>query len=332
MPTDATYTDLDLARLSLGLGKSSKNPEKADFIRQLLQPQEFSGGVYVITHALLLNLPYVPCQRIIIDENIEEALTQEYVFNKTQIRALTDYVSQQSRPSIDKLIYNIDNPDGNDVDTSPLAEFLPDLETNILDYIENVPENLWTQGIFNCRRVNSGKAYKGGVRIRVKTPLITDALEDGTPITIFTATPLSAQIREDYGETFKIIKAPLAANKGRVIQFTSIKGARGLNNSRLLPMYREIKKIMQKRYKKPLDHYYLLTFKLAPELQYEVEKMGFKLPRLNGNQIHIDNCAGLDFLKGQQIIMAAKKDLPPDYYLKKYEDITGEVVEHLPMN
>ena len=332
MPTDTEYTDLDLARLSLGLGKSSKNPEKVNFIRQLLQPQEFSGGVYVITHALLLNLPYIPCQRIIIDENIEEALTQEYIFTKPQIRLISDYVPEEVREQVDELIWNIDNPEGNIVDLTPLHKILPALESNINEYIEGVPETMWTEGIFNCRKASEGKVYKNGFRVRIKTPLITDALEDGTPITIFTATPLSAQIREDYGETFKIIKAPLAANKGKVIQFTSIKGARGINNSKLLPMYREIKRIMLKRYHKPLKDYYLLTFKLAPELQCEVEKLGFRLPRLNGNQIHIDNCAGLDFLKGKQIIMAAKKDLPPDYYLKKYEDITGEVVEHLPMN
>lgn len=104
MPTDTEYTDLDLARLSLGLGKSSKNPEKVNFIRQLLQPQEFSGGVYVITHALLLNLPYIPCQRIIIDENIEEALTQEYIFTKPQIRLISDYVPEEVREQVDELI------------------------------------------------------------------------------------------------------------------------------------------------------------------------------------------------------------------------------------
>lgn len=331
MPTDAEYTDMDLARLNLGLGRESKNLEKAEFIEHLMRSADNDGeGVFVITHALLLNLPYIPNDRIIIDENIEEALVKEYVFTKAQLRSMTDYVKPKNRPLIDKLIEAIDRKKG-EIDITPLHTLLPDFEKNIAQYIDEVPKSTQPAGIFNTYLTSTGKICKEGIRVRVKTPLIQSAIKNRTLITIFTATPLSTLLKQDFDSVFEVVEAPLVRNKGKIVQFKSITGARGINNSRLIPMYKEIKSIMERRYDKPLNQYYLLTFKLSDDLQRQVEELGFKLPRIKDKQIHLDNCAGLDFLKGKEVIVAGKKDLPPDYYLKRYEDIKGEVVDHLPM-
>ena len=332
-PTEFEYTDMDLARLHLGLGKESKFPEKTEFIRHMQMDEETSGGTYVVTHTTLLSLPYVPCQRIIIDENIEDALVHEYVFSKAQLRTITDYIPASKRHYIEELCERIDETESGDIDISCFADFLTEFEKNITDYIDEVPQEVQPAGIFNCRNATIARKCKEGMRVTIKTPLIEDAMADNTPITLFTATPQPSIIRDLYGSAFNIIEAPFAANEGKIIQFRTKSGARGLNNANLPDLFETVKKTMLTRYDRPLSEYYLLTFKLAPEFQEKVEEMGFRLPRhADGTQIHIDNCAGLDRLKGEQVIVAAKKDLPPDCYLKMYEDITGETTDHLDMN
>ena len=333
MPTDCEYTDMDLARLGMGLGKESKDMRRKSFIEQLKLDEELSGGVFVITHALLTNLSYIPCKRIIIDENIEEALVEEYEFSKSQLRTIADFVEPKSRDILNRFLDSLDCIEHGDVDIRPIHDILPDFENHIIDYLDTIPESMRPLGIFNTRKNDYGKKCGDGIRVRVKTPFIVDAINDNIPISIFTATPMPTLIKEDYGVDFDIVEAPLAQNTGKIYQYTGVSGARGKNNSKVIPMLNDIKQVMEKRSEKPLSAYYLITYKLSEELRKEAEKLGFVFPYDNeGKQIHIDNCAGLDFLKGKEIIMAAKKNLPEGYYIKKFEDFTGEIVEHLDMN
>lgn len=57
---------------------------------------------------------------------------------------------------------------------------------------------------------------------------------------------------------------------------------------------------------------------------------GFEVFEYEGKEIHLLNCAGLDFMKGKDIIVVGKPDRPDEFYFDLWFDIRPEGDTSLP--
>ena len=296
IPEITDYTEKELVRLNAGLPAKHKNEERSDVIAKLLGK---TNGVFILTHSMLVHLEMIAerASRIIIDENIEEALILNIELNKAQMASL-----------------------------EPFCGFIPTAETLVeaIEYIyENCLEDYLENGIAITNLFSILKAEfvkptaNGGARALVKSPVITRAIEWNTPIALFTATPLSARLKAYYGYDFMEIEAPFAANKGKVIQYRGVTGARGINNSKLKGYVDYINQSLPQGVK---ENAVLISFMGSREIW---EEAGFTVATVDDKEIHLRNNAGLDCFKGKDLIVVGKFDLPDEYYINLWDD-TGD--------
>ena len=314
----------DLIYLSLGLPAKTRSAERKGFLDKLYDKSE--PGVYLMTHSLLTALSNVQADLIIIDEEIDSSLIKETHIDLPSLGTLVPFLSETRGERLTRWIYKVRDmtrEDGLDIDLGLLQrEIAPAIEAQIDDYIARTTSNL-AVGLFDCLRVGKGRLGQdaGGhnyVRLVRKSPLIDNAVRDGVPIRVLTATPLNKRTELYYSMQIKVITAPMASNNGKLIQYAGKTGARGLHNANLSSLSAYIKECLPPEV---IARAKLITFKASRDEQAFWQSEGFALAEMDGTQIHLLNNSGLDCLKGQELIVAGKLDLPQEHYQNMYDDI-----------
>ena len=311
---------VDVLYLQLGLPKKTRAKDRKQFIEQMTAAR---NGLFIITHALLVNMAEVKADLIIIDENIEDALLRQ---SKIALYQLGSIIPHLSRSNTEKLIDFFDEVKsmkvGENIKLDIMREIAPEFREHLDEYITGVGKDLRLipSGFFNCLN-NDGKTSTMSnlpcVRILQKSPLITFAKENNIPIKLFSATPFKNRLEAYYGVEIEYIEAPLAENKGRIIQYTGKTGAKGLNFSKGKDLADYIKQCLPQEI---IDNSYLVSFK---DTGADWKEWGFKVAEIDdsGEQLHFLNNAGLDCLKGKTLIVAGKFDKPQEYYADIWADL-----------
>ena len=313
------YTQDDLLLLELGLRPKTKQKKRWKAIDEMLN--ENSKGVFVCSHQLLSHLKNIEADIIIIDENIEEALLDVVEFTQEGLSGLLPFIKFDSR---DKLIGIIDSVKegirGAQIDLKPLQEIVKELQWD--DYINSTKKQAGIGKVFCVESARiSQKKKLNTLRFTIKSTLIDDAMRKGTPIKLIGATPnlsrLSALYETDCIDKFQF---PRGINEGKIIQYLGITGAKGQNCSNVENIIEFVESKLSQDVK---ESTYVLSFKDAVPYW---RKAGYTVPSTmdEGGKItdlHLANCAGLDLLKGKNVIVAGKYDDNDDVYIDMYFDL-----------
>lgn len=316
------YSAADLLYLSLGLPAKTQSAKRSGFIDKLFN--EECKGVFLMTHSLLTCLSGVQADLIIIDEEIDSSLVKETRLELPNIATVIPFIDSGTAQ---KLLTFIDDvkcrtrEQGLDIDLSLLRdEVAPQLKEKVDDYIQGTSANL-AVGLFDCLKTNGrlskGKSGMNCIRMVRKSPLIEDSLSNSTPIRVFSAAPISKRTEMYYKAEVDIVEAPLAENKGRLIQFCGMSGARGKQNGNLSKLAAYVKECLPKDV---VDNSLLITFMANKEEEEFWRKEGFSLAKNDGKQIHLMNNSGLDCFRGKSLIVLGKLDYPQQYYQDVYDD------------
>ena len=303
------YTDNDIKRMRVGLPKRSQSEERKTFLKQLYDEQ--IGGVFLITHSLLVNLDSVPCARIIIDENPEDSLVKLEELNIKSLGNILLYLSEKSRRSLLEFTDSIAGVrEGSLLDTSVLDGVMDELIEKLKyqgdeceSLLDAIPACFFNLTSKPCRKVG-----KDAIAMMFRSPIIDAAIANGIPIKILTATPKSAKLEAYYGDFFTMKEAPMAANKGRIVQYLGMSGAKGRGCEKIPALAEYIRSRLTKE---QIDDSYVISFKESADTWRE---LGFNVYTNDDIDIHLANNAGLDCLKGKKVIVAGKYDTPDSTY------------------
>jgi len=316
------YTAQDLLRFELGLPAKTPQNERYRAIRALMDYEE--KGVFVCSHQLIAHLRELNADLIIIDENIEEALQDVIQFDLKGLAGIMPFVAKdEDRQAILNLIDRVKQKKwGQTVNIEVLREIIADGERfDIEEYISTgavmaglakITETLTPAKISQVGEGNS-------IRLSTVSTLITRALAKKVPLKLFTATPKAYTLLSLYGidpKTVGLYSFPMAENRGQIIQYLGMTGAKGRNNERIPELIAYVKKKLPPE---ELDKAFVLSFKDSIPLWREA---GFNIPEgRDGTALHLANNAGLDLLKGKTVIVAGKYDLHDGFYYDKYCDL-----------
>lgn len=316
----------DILYLQMGLPAKTKSVERKGFIDKLFNVDD--KGVFLMTHSLLTALSGLSPDLIIIDEEIDSSLIKETKIELSALGGILPFVDADTGKQLVDFIDDIKSrrrEDGLNIDLSFLRDKVaPQLEKQIDEYIKVTNAGNLACGFFECYendgKLSTGKAGTNCIRIVRKSTLISDAITQKIPVRIFTATPMNARTENYYSAKISVVEAPLATNEGRIIQYRGVSGAKGINGDKLPVLAGYIK---SKLPQETIDNSCILTFKCRTKEENDFWiDAGFRLAEQDGTQIHLANNSGLDCLKGRQIIVAGKYDLPDQYYQDIWDDIS----------
>lgn len=310
------YIKRDYFLMSMGFPAESRQNERYAAILRMQNPE--SKGLFVCTHALLTNLKEINADLIIIDENIEGALIDIISLSLSKLRGVSGFIREKvKRNRYLNFIKSVSEMEiQSKVDIRPLVEYLShDVDWN--DYmkqaipLEGIGRILWSST--QARLIKKG-GHKH-LRIVLASELFTRAVKERIPVKLFSATPQSTRISasiacEIHEETF-----PIAKNKGKIIQYMGISGAKGNDCSKV---EKTIAYVKAKLSEEVIASSILLTYDSCADLWGEA---GFKLERMNRDIVHLQNCSGTDIFKGRSIIVVGKPDWNQDDYINLFYDM-----------
>ena len=330
------YSTEDYLLMELGLPARTKQVNRRQAIQEMINID--NKGLFVCSHQCIAHLRECMADHIIIDENIEDALINHVEIDEIALSGLLSCVENTEKQ---KMVLSVINDlksgeRGEIIDIGPLKQAMINFDWDkylasnnkaagvgkILDYSPVPP----TIGL-KKKKINGKKVELKEIRLPTKSTLIDVAYKNNIPIKILTATPLSELIKTVYGEeVIKVYSFPLAQNKGTIIQYTGISGAKGNDGEHIDEIIEFVKsKLTEEEIKNSI----VLSFKNAAK---DWEKAGFNvvyIKNVKGEDVplHLANNAGLDFLKGKSIIVAGKFDNNDDYYLNKYYELFPDSTE-----
>ena len=251
-------TKRDTLRLMLGLPRESKDSARTAAIFDMVDKN--STGIFICTHALLVNLNEFKANTIIIDENIEDAFISRIDITGSQLGTLYVY-KREYRDHVDAIIEEIENqPFGSSINIQPLVDLINKIDVE--DYI-NGDETAIIPGLFSLRRskytfVKGLKNKRWSIRATGISPLLAFAMKNGTRVKFLTATSQKATLDNFTKGIYNIQYRdfPLARMEGKVIQYVGKTGAKGLYGSNAEQMIEYIKSRVPN-----YNEYWVLTFK-----------------------------------------------------------------------
>lgn len=322
------YTVKDLMRIKLGLQRKVKDFTRNAAIFNMVDKN--SHGVFVCTHSLITRLSGFSADVIIVDENIEDSLITRVNIEKSSLSKLNGFLTDTNREAASKLLQFMDETDvlpvGGRVNRTLLNEILAAIEPE--EYLEKVEEKDLIEHLFllssNHIKIKKGISETEGswiLRVSGVSPLFSNAFANNIPVKLFTATPkpqLLDNYLSEYSQRLERYSFPETQHEGKIIQYIKYSGSKGEKDDKveneLFPYIQEVVPNWQ--------DYYLITFKSCGEM---AEKMGFKMPYYEGKILHFDNSAGIDTLKGENLIIAGKYNLPLTEWKNELIDISDGV-------
>lgn len=313
------YTQGDLLLLELGMRPRTKQTERWKAIDLMLN--ENSKGVFVCSHQLLSHLKQIRADTIIIDENIEDALLDVVVYTQDGLSSLLPFIDFSMRDTLISFIDRLrEAKRGAQIDLEPLMRVIETLNWN--EYLNSSNKQAGIAKVFLVSQARASVKNKlNTVRFTMRSTLITDALEAETPIKLIGATPKETALSSLYDmDSIDTYEFPKGMNKGEIVQYIGITGAKGNNCSNIENLIKYVDSKIPPDIK---ESAFVLSFKDSIQ---NWKDAGYRIPYTqdeNGEQtaIHLANSAGLDFLKGQTVIVVGKYDDNEDVYIDKYYDL-----------
>ena len=312
------YTSADLLLMEMGFPAATRQDERYRAIQEMINTE--SKGLFVCSHQCIAHLRECPADCIIIDENIEDALLDIVILDEAGLGSIIAYVeNEEKQQDVLNLINEIRSKrHGETVNIDPLKRALVNFDWDgyfqsktkmagigkILDPTKEQPKITKVKG-------------RSAIRFTTKSTLIDSALKNGTPIKLLSATPKIERLNRLYKINIPLVEFPLARNKGEIIQYLGITGAKGNDCSKVPDLIKFVKSKVPEEEQKEA---YVLSFKDAIP---QWKEAGFKIPEYNGTPLHIANNAGLDLLKGKIVIVAGKYDENDDWCEVTYLNLEG---------
>lgn len=310
------YREKDYLLMELGFPPQSAQGERYSAIQKMLHPD--SKGIFLCTHKLLSHVKELHADLIIIDENIEDALTDVvelpiaglsgllYSFNnEDDSKAALDFIEAVKRTEAQQYIS---------------IEPLVDAMRNSFSWDNYIGVGTPVAGvakIFDAgptARVVERRKGKA-IRFCLTSRLFRQARQKQIPVKLFSATPQSTRLELMLGERIHEVEFPLAINAGRITQFLGISGAKGKSNDG--NAQEAMAFVRAKLPEEIISSSFVLTYKSWTDIW---KAAGFNIPEVNGHNIHLQNCSGLDFLKGKSIIVVGKPDWNDFDYINLFYD------------
>jgi len=313
-------------------------------------------GLFILTHSALTHLKKITASKIIIDENIEDCLVKRYSISLSALGALKtfiytkDEVLKEEPRSI--VLEGETTEDKIEYLEKQIAAVNDDLQL-IIDTVRNAEPQTKIEGIDTLRLINYINAHKlskdDGVKDSLKhigqlrnatllsvgentykstrylyfeiaSQLIPKASAGGISVKLLTGTPKQKQLETGLPEEMKgkieQLKIDRADPLGNIYQWL-IEGASGSKSS----MAKTLDYAIEQLEKRGVDWtaINLLTLKSCRDMARE---RGFLIPQTeNGEDIYIENCAGIDDMKGKDLIVIGKADIPKNSYLDMLHEI-----------
>ena len=306
-------------------------------------------GLFIITHSLLSHIRNVKADLIICDENIEDYLCSRHIIKEDVLTSLYPFYDKYfdskgnevgGRAIVERLFTFIhDNKRGTKIDYDKFElnkvffGFKPDMAINRLDKDKAKDIGL----LERAENIRVGIDKDGVKYVYFENPsrILRIAYLNKIPLKLFTGTPkiyqLRASLKRDkiYGEKLmKEIGEPLkitrADTMGRVFRFCKT-GATGskhsIENGKTIEFAKEVLTELGVDW----QNTNCLTLKACKE---KLKKEHFKIPQveINGElkDLYIENCAGYDGLKGQDLIVIGKPEIELNAYLDMIDIEDGE--------
>lgn len=307
-------------------------------------------GLFILTHSALTHLKNITADRIIIDENIEDCLVKRYAINYSGLWTLKAFIYTKQEILKD-MPRNIEIKGETTEEKIAYIESQIEAVNKDLQYIidkveKGEPQEL-IEGVDTLRLHNYINAYKlskddkakellthiGQLKnatllsvgennykftrylyFEVSSKLIPIASAHGISIKLLTGTPKLKQLETGLPQEMKgkieQLNIDRADPLGNIYQWI-VEGASGSKSSMSKTFDYAIEQLETRKIDWTAIN--LLTLKSSVK---EAEERGFLIPKTeNGQPIYIENCAGIDDMKGQDLIVIGKADIPKNSYL-----------------
>lgn len=305
VPPATEYTPDEIRIMAAGGSVQMNNPDRKRIFEEIKDSRY--GGIYGITHMALINLGNLRnsgIKMVYVDENIEDALTNEIEFDLAAFMHLKPYATKWDKSIVDYFTL----PELTAVDAEPFAAIVA--STNINYY-----------ALSGCPTISGiGRLAKGtwhGYATNMGTIRFTqvkDTFDCGVPIKYLTATPQKNYMRIITGFKMHEVDVNMSENKGKIIQYLGITGAKGTGGAKV----KDLIKFAAKNIDEDPTETYVISFKESVE---EWVAAGYKILEYDdGKYMHLSHNAGVDALKGKTVIVAGKFDKPQRWYENFFYD------------
>ena len=328
-PQKIDYSDIDLLLLDAGFPENVQTtPEMLERKRELQKiNDENVKGLFLITHTCLTHLRAFNVSEVIIDENIEDLVIDRNDIPVDKFAALTVYLNKDGQDELAKLIDII--IDGEPQDT------IEGIDRDRIFNNLNIDKLIYSDTFRNDR----GEMYPIGklrfadkltigedrfknryLHFEIMSKLFPLAIDNGIRVKLFTGTPKLAQLKTglppEIAEHIHTMVIQRAKPLGHIYQFAKFKGSKtSLSKNEVW------RQMIEELEKKDIDWRNTNTLTLKSYVE-KARALGFKIPQsLENEDMYIENCAGLDCLKGRDLIVIGKADKPKESYL----DMKGKV-------
>lgn len=307
-------------------------PEMLERKRELQKINDESiKGLFLITHTCLTHLRAYRVDEIIIDENIEDLAIDRSYIPLTMLYSLNAFLNKEGREELRKLTDIIE--DGKPQDIIEDIDKIKLFNSIDINKLIHAPEfrdefgKMYPIGKIRYADKLLVSENRFGIRllyIETMSRLFKYSIDNNIKVNLFTGTPKIAQLcaglPPEIAEVIKrnIVRIDRAKPLGHIYQFKKFKGSKySLENPKV---WIDIQKELEK-YGVDWRNTNTLTLKSYYE---KAGRLGFKIPKsLEGEYMYIENCAGLDCIKGEDLIVIGKADKPKETYL----DMTGGKVK-----
>ena len=349
-PRKVEYSAEDLLYLNAGFPEGIKaTAQMKERKKELgLVEDENKNGLFIITHAALAHLRNITAKKIIIDENIEDVLVARNTISLSYLNALKTFIytldeilnenprqiKAKGKTTEEKIEYIKSELEAvhNDLDrlTKSVSEDEPQTiikginTERIINFInfrrlikDDAREGLKGIGkLRNADLLSVGIDWEGRKYLFFEniSNLLTVAIDRGISVKLLTGTPKISQLEAGLPEALKGSIEQFAIDRaeplGNIYQWL-IQGASGSKAKIIETMNYAIDELE----KRGVDwqHTFCLTLKNCVDL---ARMKGFYIPMTeDGEEIYIENCAGLDSFKGKDLIVIGKSDIPKSDYL-----------------
>lgn len=304
-----------------GIPLSPEMLERKKELEDVANPDK--KGLFIITHACLAHMRDINADVIVIDENIEDCLIDRNTIYSTTLSGLKSFVgTSRGKKELERLIEIVETGEPqteiNDIDIEAIFE--------IFDYIQMVKNPIFetAKGVGKLRSAELlavGEDWQGNRYLYFETAsrLLRIAVEKQINVKLLTGTPkikqLQAGLPEEIARQIDVLAIDRAEPQGHIFQWL-IEGVSGSKSKMDKTMDFAIRELE----KRGIDwqDIHLLTLKSCVEL---ARTKGFKIAQtIDGKDLYIENCAGIDSMKGHNLIVIGKADIPSNAYLDMLHD------------
>lgn len=330
-PRKVDYTAEELLYLSAGFPQGIAVTEQMLERKKQLQRlrDKKDKGLFLITHSCLSHMSGIECDEIIIDENVEDCLIYKVnIYLKTlnameantegnakrELFAFNERVAEIAKTIKEYKAVKVDKPDLELIFKH--FDYRAFVKDSIISDDSKKDVGLLLRADEITVNVDWNDPPQPYIHFEIVSDLFQHALEKGIKVKLYTGTSKINTLRAGYGDeitdSVNYIQVDRAPQKGEVYQCMEYSGSK----ARIGDALRGAKEKLIE-YGIDWEHTPLLTLKCAVS---DARKMGFTIPQRTTSEgeledLYIENCSGIDCLKGQDLIVVGKVDIPRNAYV-----------------